>query len=93
MYRPVYFTGKGASSITKSFAGGESPMTRNIISRSVRSVSFVQAELFLAVAEDEDAARLFYALLKDEHEVEKVFGEFLVSGHPTSVTSIPTAQR
>ena len=55
-------------------------MTPNTISRPVRSVSFVQEELFLCVEEDEDAALLFYALLKDE--VEKVFGEFLVSVTP-----------
>ena len=55
-------------------------MTTNTISRPVRSVSFAQEELFLCVAEDENAVQLFYALLKDE--VEKVFGEFLVSVTP-----------
>ena len=57
-------------------------MTRNIISRPVRGVSFVQEELFLSIAENEDATRVFYALLKDEDEVEKVFSEFLVSVTP-----------
>jgi hypothetical protein len=33
----------------------------------------------LCIGEYEDAARRFYALLKDEDEVEEVFGEFLAS--------------
>jgi hypothetical protein len=57
-------------------------MTSNTISRPVRSVSFAQDELFLCIAEYEDAARRFYALLKDEDDVEEVFGEFLVSATP-----------
>jgi hypothetical protein len=57
-------------------------MTTNTISRPVRSISFAQEELFLCITEDEDAPRLFYALLKDEDEVEKVFGEFLVPVTP-----------
>jgi hypothetical protein len=51
-------------------------MTTN---RPVPTASFAQEELFLCIAEYGDAARLFYALLKDEDELEKVFGEFLVS--------------
>ncbi len=53
-------------------------MTTN---RPVPTASFAQEELFLCIA-DGDAARLFYALLKDEDELEKVFGEFLVSATP-----------
>jgi hypothetical protein len=61
----------------------EIPMATNPISMPVvRSVSFAQQEQCLCIAEPEDAARLFYTLLKDEHEVEKVFGEFLVSVTP-----------
>ena len=45
-------------------------------------MSFAQDELFLCIAEYEDAARRFYALLKDEDDVEEVFGEFLVSATP-----------
>jgi hypothetical protein len=57
-------------------------MTTSAISRLVRSVGFAQEELFLLVADDEDAARAFYGLLKDDDEVEKVFGEFVVSAIP-----------
>jgi hypothetical protein len=55
-------------------------MTMKTISTPVRSASFPQQELFLAIAEDEDVARWLYALL--ENEVERVFGEFLVSAAP-----------
>lgn len=57
-------------------------MTTSAISRLVRSVRFAQEELFLLVADDEDVAGLFYALLKDEDGIEKVFGEFVVSATP-----------
>jgi hypothetical protein len=57
-------------------------MATNTISRPVRSVGFAHEELLLWIAEDEDAARLSYALFKDEEPVEKVFGEFLVSVTP-----------
>jgi hypothetical protein len=63
-------------------------MTTNTISRPLRSASFVQEELLLCIAEGKDAARLLYALLKDEDQVEKVFGEFLVSVTAASATSI-----
>jgi hypothetical protein len=56
-------------------------MATSAISRLVRSVGFAQEELFLLVADDEDAARAFYGLLKDD-EVEQVFGEFVVSATP-----------
>jgi hypothetical protein len=57
-------------------------VTTTTISRPARSAGFAQEELSLSIAEDEDAARLFYTLLKGEKEVEKAFSEFLVSGTP-----------
>jgi hypothetical protein len=57
-------------------------MTTSAISGLVGTVGFAQEELFSRLADDEDVAGPFYALLKDEDEIEKVFGEFVVSATP-----------
>ena len=57
-------------------------MPTSAISRLVRTVGFAQEQLFLRPVDDEHVAGLFYALLKDEDEIEKVFGEFVVSATP-----------
>jgi hypothetical protein len=54
-------------------------MTTNTISNLILSARFAHEDLFLCTAEAEDTLRAFSVLLKNEAEVEKMFGEFLVS--------------
>ena len=62
-----------------------------MISRPVRGVGFAKGKRFLLPPGDGDAARLFYAFLKDEDDLEKVFGEYLVRS-PSS-REYPTSER
>ena len=66
-------------------------MSTNMISRPVRGVVFAKGKRFLLPPGDEDAARLFYVFLKDEDDLEKVFGEFLARS-PSS-REYPTSER